>query len=112
MPVQLVFNEFTGKCIIIESQDQYRHKADKIKHGLTPILKAKLIEFEELGLKPAQMLVNLRKFAEILPSKLQLNTNGTQIFLQNFCDFYENNKEVPEDSDKMFVAYYYVGAAM
>jgi len=66
--LQLIVNESTGKCTLMHSLDEHRHNKKKYLHGLTPIVQAKVIEFEEFGMKPAQMIINLRKFADKLPA--------------------------------------------
>ena len=49
----------------MHSLDEHRHNKKNNLHGLTSIVQAKVIEFEDFGMKPAQMLVNLRKYADI-----------------------------------------------
>ena len=96
------------------------------QYGITAIVQAKIIEYETYGLKPAQMLVQLRRVADQLPTKLQLSnflrfhrnkssnlsSNGTQICLQDFLDFYEKNNIIPENPDRMFVADCFAEAVM
>ena len=122
--VQLIVNESTSRCTMMQSVDEHFHKERKNPHGISAIVQTKIIEFESYGLKPAQMLVQLRRVADQLPTKLQLSnflqfhrnkssnvcSNGTQICLQDFIDFYEKNNKIPEDLDKMFVADCFVEA--
>ena len=124
--VQLIINESTGTCTLMHSTDDHRHNESRTPHGISLIVQTKIIEFESYGLKPAQMLVQLRRFADVLPTKLQLSnflkfhrsksstvtSNSTQICLQDFLDFYDKNKEIPDDDDKMFVSDCFVEAVM
>ena len=75
----------------------------------------KIKQYEELGLKPAQMLIQLRKDTTKIPSQLQLNNYlkdlrknldgqlGTKIRLNDFIYFHQRRKEILEDPDQMFV---------
>ena len=124
--VQLITIESNGSATITQSQDDHIHSEEKQQQGLTSTVQQKVIEFESYGLKPAQILIQLRKFADVMPTKLQLSNflnvhrkksnhlsqNGTQICLNDILNFYENNKVAPSDPDKMFVADCYVDAVM
>ena len=79
--VQLIINESTNRCTMMQSVDEHYHKERKNQHGITAIVQAKIIEYETYGLKPVQMLVQLRRVADQLPTKLQLS---------NFLRFHRN----------------------
>ena len=92
---------------MLYSIDEHHHEIiEKAPHGITPLVQKKIIEFESYGLKPAQIMTQLRKFADILPNKCQLsnflnfhrnkvshnNSSGTQITLNHLIDMHEKHK--------------------
>ena len=60
----------------VESAYKRYHKLleeGQLKFGIDPETKLKIKQYEELGLKPAQMLIQLRKETNKIPTQLQLN---------------------------------------
>ena len=113
---------------MLYSTDEHHHHENKEKapQGISPLVQRKIIEFESYGLKPAQIMIQLRKFADILPSKCQLSnflnfhrnkvanigSSGTQIKLNDFIDMYEKYKQIPEDLDQLFIPDCFVNSLM
>ena len=116
--VQVVCNTTTEKVTILYSSEEHHHNAreGEVKHGIDPLAQLKIAEYESLGLKPAQMLIQLRQVTTRIPTQLQLNNflkdlrkkdDGeleSKICLNDFKYFYDKHKEIPENPDQMFAA--------
>ena len=104
-------------CTLLYSTDEHLH-TDRtlVKIGIDTRSKEKIEELEALNLRPAEILIQLRDNGFKLPTLMQLNNylkelrkskagnSNTSICLQDLVDFYENNKEIPLNPDKVFVA--------
>ena len=87
-------------------------------------MQAKIIEYDSFVLKPAQMLIQLRRVADNLPTKTQLSnflnfhrnkiesigSSSTQIALNDYKAMHENHKNVPDNVDELFIPDVYVNA--
>ncbi len=83
------------------------------KYGIDDQIKPNIDDYERIGVKPAAMLIGLTEKTENLPTVVQLNNylkrlrnnregnRGSRITLNDLLDFYKENKNVPEDFDKM-----------
>ena len=111
-PVRLQLN-VTKPLSVFVSDQRHRHgEVDPAKLGISSPVKAKIIEYDRLKLKPKAILVQLRKDGLKQPTTSQLNnflsyhrgkTLGTTgVTLHQLQQWANERSEVPDDDDEVF----------